>query len=138
MESQTIIRRVRKMLDMKGHRFNCKNIYLYTGHEADVISVDRYDMIHEVEVKRSRNDFRADFEKGDKHHRTSNGQMANYFYFACPQGMLSAHEMPEYAGLIWVNERGHAWIDKAAPELHRDTITTEKLMKISEKMHNTK
>ena len=138
MYTQTVIRRVRKMFDLRNHRFNCKNIYLYDSFEADVVSVDRHDRVHEVEIKMSRSDFLADFKKEGKHHKTSNGYMANFFYFACPAGLVDKEDIPEYAGLIWVDDRLRAWIRKPAPELHTNGISTEHLMKISEKMHHTK
>ena len=29
----------------------------------------------------------------------------NYFYYACPENMLTVEDIPEYAGLIYVSEK---------------------------------
>lgn len=72
----------------------------------------------------------ADFEKStafSKHYLTSYYKRPNYFYYAVPQDMISVDEVPEYAGLIYVNEYGHATTVKKAPLLHKEKYTDEQL-----------
>lgn len=103
-----------------------ENVYIYKGWECDVFMVDRNLYSEEFEVKRSRADFQADLGlKTDKHHRTSNGQGANRFWFVCPQDMIYVDEVPEYAGLYYVIEKGmQKWLTckKKAPKLHNNKI----------------
>jgi hypothetical protein len=45
-------------------------------------------------------------------------KMPNKFFFACPDGLISVDEVPEYAGLIYVTDN-EATIIKQAPVLHK-------------------
>lgn len=45
-------------------------------------------------------------------------KMPNKFFFACPEGLLSVDDIPEYAGLIYVTPT-FATIIKHAPLLHK-------------------
>jgi len=42
----------------------------------------------------------------------------NRFYYCCPEGILSPDDMPEYAGLITINENKVPHYAKQAPMLH--------------------
>jgi len=88
--------------------------------EADLISVTQAHYVHEVEIKRSREDFRRDFcEKQEKHEALAQGYRrerdwwnqpnevivyANYFWFAAPPGVLDEFDIPEYAGYFIIND----------------------------------
>lgn len=56
-----------------------------------------------VEVKVSRADFLADAKKPHRH----GGGLGTWRYFMCPEGLISADELPERWGLLWVTHRGH-------------------------------
>ncbi len=102
--------------------FSCNTNAL--SHEADFVAVSRSNYITECEIKISRSDFLKDFKKVDKHLRMSSRKWdslarPNYFYFVCPGGLIHENEVPEYAGLIWVGDRGICLVIKNAPLLHK-------------------
>lgn len=102
--------------------------------EADLISVTKARYVHEVEIKRSREDFRRDFrQKEDKHKALEQGYRrvrewrsrpdetivyANYFWFAWPEGLVNEDQIPEYAGLLEVKDNARVvesrYIDRQA------------------------
>lgn len=49
----------------------------------------------------------------------------NTFFYACPFGLIKPEEVPSYAGLMWVDERG-IHIAKRAPFLHKRTLDLSK------------
>jgi len=99
--------------------------------EADVISVTKAGFINEYEIKRSRSDFQADFRNKSWKHKYmaeragvqfyTNGSFyylsANYFWFVMPRGLVKEEEIPEYAGLIYY-ENKELHVIKKAPRLH--------------------
>jgi len=46
-------------------------------------------------------------------------KIPNRFYYACPEGLISADLIPDYAGLIYVNDDGAFTTIKNAPLLHK-------------------
>lgn len=75
----------------------------------------------------------------DKHYRTENFKKPNYFYYAVPEGMIDASEVPSYAGLVYVLPEGKRetndgnrcstgiYVVKQAPKLHGAKYTDEEL-----------
>jgi hypothetical protein len=58
----------------------------------------------------------------------TNKILPNKFFFAVPEGLISVEEVPEYAGLIYINGY-QAQVMKNAPFLHKNKICfTEKLL----------
>jgi len=54
----------------------------------------------------------------------------NYFWYACPKGMLQLDEVPEYCGLIEVEQHTYgtrAIITRKAPRIHSDKVFTDKM-----------
>lgn len=107
----------------------------FTGmglQECDVISISKSDYIYEYEIKISRADFKKDFVK-EKHTHIINENytkikkgeliyfLPNYFNYITPRDLITVDEVPEYAGLIYMNE-----------DLTFDIIKKPKLL------HNTK
>ena len=89
--------------------------------EMDVLSILKSGNIVEIKVKSSRSDFKADAKKIDKWNFFSNRvetQIPNYFYYACPSGMIKKNEIQDYAGLIYV-EKEACTVIKRAKILHR-------------------
>ena len=95
-------------------KYNITNLYVY-GWESDYLAVMHSDIVHEVEIKVSRADFKNDVKnKKNKHLLLENGNkvggyygdMPNYFYYAVPNGLIEADEVPDYAGLIYVSPWG--------------------------------
>ena len=73
--------------------------------ECDVFGVTRSRYWFEIEIKRTKADFCADFDKTEKHAILRNLNRADgprRFFYAVPEGLISPREIPEYAGLIYV------------------------------------
>ena len=110
--------------------------------ECDVISVSKSDYIYEYEVKISRSDFKADFKK-DKHklmteglgYKENKGDVwyltSNYFYFVVPTNLISIDEVPEYAGLMYMNEDLQFEVIKKAPLIHKIKATPKFIRQLS-------
>lgn len=54
-------------------------------------------------------------------------RMPNYFYYAVPEGMLVADEVPTYAGLLYIHEESGISIVREAPRLHTRKYTDGEL-----------
>ncbi len=111
-------------------------------HEADVLGINRTGYIHEFEIKTSRADFRADFQKTYKHYNLKNKKaihkfkewvngkktnndivhiiIPNRFYYVCIDGLIKPDEVPEYAGLYYITKFNSLKEVKKAPLLHRN------------------
>jgi len=55
-------------------------------------------------------------------------KMPNRFFFACPEGLLTVDDIPEYAGLIYVTETGAATVIKQAPFIHKRKENIKELL----------
>jgi hypothetical protein len=102
---------------IKGHEVVVPNSCVFAW-ESDVISITRTDFVHEFEIKISRADFKADAKKDRArwlvdpvirrdwldgvHERPV--KRPNYFHYVVPKGLIEPGEVPEYAGLIYVNK----------------------------------
>lgn len=117
----------------------------FTGmglQECDVISVSKSDYIYEYEIKTSRADFKKDFIK-EKHTHMINesstkvvrGQtiylLPNYFTFVVPFGLVSEEEVPEYAGLMYMNEDSSFAVVKKPKLLHKVKASDEFIRKLA-------
>ncbi len=116
------------------------NSYIFAW-ESDLLAVSKEtNYITEYEVKISRNDFKADFKKLDKHQLISDcykynftSDIPNYFYYATPPGLLDKSEVPRYAGLI---EIGIGFrIAKRAPLLHKEIFQKDSIDILLKKMY---
>jgi hypothetical protein len=52
----------------------------------------------------------------------------NKFFYACPVGLIELHEVPEYAGLIYVMDSGDPRVIKKAPFLHKDEFNFKQML----------
>lgn len=52
----------------------------------------------------------------------------NKFIYAVPVGMVEAHEVPDYAGLMYVMDSGDFRMIKQAPYLHKDIINVKEML----------
>ena len=125
----------------------------FTGYglsECDVISISKSNYIYEHEVKISRSDFKADFKK-EKHRlmlekkstidrliKENNNMIndtwyytPNYFYFVVPSNLVSESEIPEYAGLIYMNDNFDFEVIKKAPFIHKTKATDKFIRQLS-------
>src|SRR5690606_38694218 len=97
--------------------------------EADVLSLNKSGYLTEFEVKISRGDFLAD-KKKDKWIFYSNkveSQIPNYFYYACPIGLISEDEIPSFAGLVYVSLEGIELVKRAKLN-HKEKKPPEQLL----------
>ena len=125
----------------------------FTGYglaECDVISISKSNYIYEYEIKISRSDFKADFNK-EKHKlmlerkctktrmiKENNEKVKdtlyltpNYFHFVVPTGLVTIDEIPEYAGLIYMDTDLNFEIIKKAPLLHKEKASNNFIRQIS-------
>jgi hypothetical protein len=111
---------------------------------------------YDIEVKVSVSDFRADFKKTQKHDilekggykakhvtfKTVKGKRKKYpagrmikvnerpnrFYFAVPEGLIKAEDVPDYAGLLYVSKTGIVTKIKESKILHKKKLNIEKML----------
>ena len=130
------------------HRYamgNSTKVLGYTG-ESDYLAITKKGHIVEYEIKTDHWDFERDFkDRGNKLRRheilselTELGimqkKMPNQFYFVCPRDVIKLEEVPEYAGLMYVdyspklvhgNVQPMTILVKKAPLLH-DMICSDR------------
>lgn len=117
------------------------NSYIYSW-ESDLLAVNKDSQyITEYEIKISRNDFKADFKKADKHQLIHDcyrynfsSDIPNFLYYATPPGLLNKFEIPEYCGLIELGMG--ARIVKRAPLLHKTKIEQIMIDNLLKKLYN--
>lgn len=109
--------------------------YFYTRWEMDLFRLTNSEMVVEYEIKISKADFKNDFKKtyttgwgqNQKEH-SKHGDMANKncdvnrFFFVVPKGLITADEVPKYAGLIYHTGTIFTTI-KPAPLIHNKKVT---------------
>jgi hypothetical protein len=109
--------------------------------EADVFGISKAGHMYEFEIKISRSDFFADFKHKTTKHRELRERdakythkvwkrgkctdetydligIANRFYYVCPILLIRLDEVPEYAGLIYIDTQSKYIEIKPAPLLH--------------------
>jgi hypothetical protein len=131
----------------------------YLGrYEADIFELTRSGYLYEYEVKISRADFFAEKKKTGKVEKLKDGSRCNYFYYLVPDGLITADECPDYAGLIYVTgirsqtvrkmgnfEQDYPdWIEprlslkyiKSAPELSKEKVGKQHEYKLLESTYH--
>ena len=126
-------------------KYRIENLNVYDW-ESDSISVTRSGYVYECEIKISKADFNNDKKKVKKHQILEGTykprregmpypMRPNYFYYVVPEGMITKDDLPEYAGLMYVNETWpYVHIEVPAPQIHKDKIDEEKL-KLKDKFY---
>lgn len=124
--------------------------------ETDFLVVQKSGYCYEIEIKTSRSDFFNDFKKKDKHLILNEGVYMrlkykyhldketgkrisektyipekwdfrpNKFYYCVPEGLIKADEVPDYAGLMYVNSYGGVDTIKEAKFLHKEKLELTK------------
>lgn len=128
MTETTIQEHLYQWCAAKNHPVTIDNCGACTIGKADLLSVTKARLVHEFEIKCSVGDFRREFEAKDTKHRrlarADNRLMSlpNYFWFTSTAGLLPRDEIPEYAGLMIVDESG-CREEKAAPRIHMDNLS---------------
>ncbi len=124
-----ITRAMIKDLQARGNYLAVANVYLYIW-ESDIFNVTKSDYAIEFEIKVSRSDFFADFNKIDKHKNLEDQFISksfkynspNKFYYVVPDGLIDVDEVPNYAGLIVYNKYKCFKTIKNAPFLHKEKM----------------
>ncbi len=121
--------------------------YYYQGFECDVLVVSKKLYTTEYEIKLTKSDFKADFNKqrdyydwqsrktingATKHDEIKRGKRTNRFYFVIPKGLDV--EIPIYAGKIIFYEKYkqiNFEIVKRAKLLHKKTLSINEIEHIA-------
>lgn len=168
MNERTIQNSLWWNLSLKGHRWTAPNWTRAKWWEADMFSVTKAGFVSEYEIKLTMHDFRADalksrdtgyrwaleqgvkkqiIEREKKHDllASRDPRCPNRFYYVVPKDMLTAEQVPEWAGLIecWEYKR-HVQVKglpptavgfrtiKEAPRLHRVKLAEAEKIKLAE------
>ena len=133
-------------------RFRVPNIYVFKDDwETDFFVVQKASgYCYDIEIKITRADFFADFKKQVKHLILKTGLFTykwstgvgrptvwteytkevvhtfrpNKFYYCVPEGLIAIEEIPEYAGLMYVNNYS-VWTVKEAKFIHKEKLKFE-------------
>jgi hypothetical protein len=118
---------------------NITNVYYW---ECDLLSATRAFFAHEFEIKRSYQDYKADFKK--RKHPYLSGKwprqegnrafVPNYFWFVTADFEVSP---PEYAGWIYLMDTGSKIdmrVKKDAPRLHQAKLSAKQINSITRVM----
>ncbi len=58
--------------------------------------------------------------ENNPHYLVGGHKRPNYFYYTVPTDLVTVEEVPDYAGLVYVDEKGNLTIKKSAPKLHSE------------------
>jgi hypothetical protein len=116
-------------LYLKGHSPISTHVTISQMSECDCISISKSDYIYEYEIKISRADFKKDFTKikhtniiNENYTKVRKGEtfylLPNYFSFVTPKDLIKIEEVPDYAGLIYMNEDGSFEVIRKPKLLH--------------------
>lgn len=148
-------------------KYVLENLHVFKW-ESDKLIETKSGLIYEFEAKVTKSDFKNDFKhKQDKHvilegkekylpsyeedkkmyphldgkyYLAEHYKKPNFFYYAVPENMISAEDVPDYAGLIYIlpndGEFHYSYIKviKTAPKLHGTKYTDDEL-KLGEKFY---
>lgn len=91
----------------------------FRQYECDLLKLTKAGFTYEYEIKISKSDFKADALKKQKyikengvweinpqtkHEATAEGKRVNYFSYIVPKDMVAINDIPEWAGLIYVEK----------------------------------
>lgn len=118
MTETSIIKTLRGWLDNKKFPFQLANAFIYAW-ECDYWCMTAGGETREFEIKIGRPDFFADFKK--EKHKIDTG--ANYFYYVCPDNLITPKEVPDKYGLIYVSESGYVKVIKNPRRLNNNEFS---------------
>lgn len=122
-------------------RLMIENVFIFDW-ESDFFILQRNNFCVEFEIKISKSDFKADFNKEDKHIflktgivtkkkyvsnqlqliQTKSNHRPNKFYYVTPHGLLNIDDIPEYSGLIEIDKWDRINLIKKAPFIHKERL----------------
>lgn len=116
-------------------KYYLSNVYIFKHNwESDFFILRQNGYCIEFEIKISRADFFNDKKKINKHLILETGKTMSYnieeihdfrpnkFYYVVPENLIKVEEIPNYAGLIYVNDLNQIIIVKEAPFLHKNKL----------------
>lgn len=110
--------------------FEMIGLFFYAW-ESDYLAISKAGYVYECEIKISHSDFLN--EAAHKHEKMlilsdgseSPSKRPNYFYYVCPEGIISEAECPKFAGLMYITDSGTFRYIKSAPCLHKAKYDTQ-------------
>lgn len=107
------------------------NLFIFDW-ESDYLAITKAGLIHEVEIKISKHDFKNESKnKSAKfalfESRNESTMIPDFFYYCVPENLISVEEVPEYAGLLYINGYGFLTTPKSAPRLKKEKTDLSKL-----------
>lgn len=152
MNEKEVIQRLARDRDhIQRYEVMVPNCYTTHDNEADFFGIRKSGFCDEFEVKVTRSDFRADAKKRvwyrestpddwgwkqkgmefapytkPKHEALACGETSiNYFWYAVIEGVCEVEEVPEFAGLILIREKGPFRVLKSPVRLHSRKLSME-------------
>lgn len=108
-----------------------KNTYVFSW-ESDFFCISTSGYVYEIEIKVTKFDFKADFNKRLSYKGSplkhdylvdeTRTLRPNRFYFACPEGLINQDDIPKEYGLIWIPEKGDAYYVRDSKFLHKNKL----------------
>lgn len=103
------------------------------GWESDVVGVTKTGFAHEFEIKLTVADFKAEARKVKKfeslesgvyryHYGQLTAERPNYFQYVVPEGLIDIADVPDFAGLIYV-DNGYISVRKKPVKIHTEKVT---------------
>lgn len=100
-------------LNRKGHKYVVPNFTTFESGEMDLCSVLKSGVVHEYEIKISKQDFRRDCKKTKKREILTKIQAnskdrplrsaPNHFVYVLPDKLVDPAEVPDFAGIVVFN-----------------------------------
>ena len=126
MTSQRAKKAVKKYVSVRFPKLLIENVYFFDQWESDLLEVTKLNHFIEYELKVSRSDYLADADKKMKFWTLENGLYCpNQFYYICPEGVIQKDDLPNFAGLIWIDERNFCRVIQSAPIIHENRVAPE-------------
>lgn len=122
--------------------------FIFYAWESDYLAISKAGYVYECEIKISHSDFLNEAAHKQEKMRLLGGedmtvakyhsfdqlgieygketmQKPNYFWYVCPEGIISEAECPKFAGLMYITDSGFFRCIKAAPCLHKVKYDTQ-------------
>jgi len=109
--------------------------FIFYAWESDYLAISKAGYVYECEIKISHSDFLNEAIHKQNKMRILQGLSAsdgtiddrrpNYFWYVCPEGIISEAECPKLAGLMYITDSGTFRCIKSAPCLHKAKYDTQ-------------
>lgn len=127
MSNETHIQQVLRRKYSGNSRYMVENVFIFRyDWESDFFVVKQNGYCYEFEIKISRVDYFNDFKKLNKHEILSSKKEADLkphkFYYIMPKDLISVNDIPEYAGLMYIDDLQQITTVKEAPFIHKGDV----------------